>query len=224
MLEHPPRASLLHVTHHWPLFDLVIETPLVLLRVPNEAELTQLADVAAAGVHEPGQQPFLHPWTEGSGDDRARNVLQSHWRKLGRWTTDAWNLGLAVFVDGSPVGAVSLQADNFITVREVSTSSWLGLSHHGRGFGTHARAGLLNLAFEHLGAEAARTDVFQDNHASLGVSRKLGYEPDGISRDRRGNEVVVSSRLRLTAERWQAQPTRNITISGFDDCRTLFGL
>lgn len=40
-------------------------------------------------------------------------------------------------------------------VREVATSSWLGLPHHGKGFGTEARLALLTLAFDHLGAEAA---------------------------------------------------------------------
>ena len=45
---------------------------------------------------------------------------------------------------------------------------------------------MLALAFEHLGAEAAVSEVFQDNHASQAVSRKLGYEHDGISRDARG--------------------------------------
>ena len=69
------------------------------------------------------------------------------------------------------------------------------------------RIGLLTLAFDHLGAEAAVTEVFQDNHSSQGVSRKLGYEPDGISRDARGDEVVVSDRLRLTLTKWQSRDT-----------------
>ena len=42
-------------------------------------------------------------------------------------------------------------------------------------------------AFEHLGAETAVTEVFRDNHASQGVSRKVGYEHDGISRDARSD-------------------------------------
>ncbi len=57
-----------------------------------------------------------------------------------------------------------------------------------------------SLAFDHLGADAALTEVFQDNHSSQGVSRKLGYEPDGISRDARGGEVVISDRLRLARQ------------------------
>jgi RimJ/RimL family protein N-acetyltransferase len=94
----------------------------------------------------------------------------------------------------------TLRARDFVVVREVTTFSWLGLDYQGHGFGTEARVGLLTLAFEHLGAVAARTEVFQDNHASQGVSRKLGYQSDGISVDARGSEPVVSDRLRLSRD------------------------
>jgi len=66
--------------------------------------------------------------------------------------------------------------------------------------------------------------VFADNHSSQGVSRKLGYEPDGISRDARGEEVVVSDRLRLTRQKWKLQPHPDVTVTGFADCRPMFGL
>ncbi|MGZ6798081.1 MAG: GNAT family N-acetyltransferase, partial [Nocardioidaceae bacterium] len=75
------------------------------------------------------------------------------------------------------------------------------LRHHGQGIGTEARTGLLTLAFDHLSAEAALTEVFRDNHASQAVSRKLGCQADGRSRDARGTEVLVSDRLRLTRDR-----------------------
>ena len=83
---------------------------------------------------------------------------------------------------------------------------------------------MLTLAFDQLGAYAALTEVFQDNHSSQRVSRKLGYEPDGISRDARGGEVVVSDRLRLTRQKWQSQPQTGATVVGFADCRPMFGL
>jgi hypothetical protein len=71
------------------------------------------------------------------------------------------------------------------------------------------------LTFGYLGADAALTEVFQDNHASQGVSRKLGHEPDGISRDAIGGEAVVSDRLRLTRQKWQSQPRAGVTVAGF---------
>ena len=124
---------------------------------------------------------------------------------------------------GAGMGIGTLRARDFRVNREVTTSSWLGLRFQGHGYGTEARTALLTLAFDHLGASDATTEVFQDNHASQGVSRKLGYQPDGISRDRRGDEVVVSDRLRLTSGRWTAVSNRvPVRITGLEPARSMF--
>ncbi|MEU4479703.1 GNAT family N-acetyltransferase [Micromonospora sp. NPDC023966] len=208
----------------WPLYGLTISTPRLELRLPHEEELAALAHLAGKGVHRPDERPFLTPWTDGSPEDRARVVLQGHWSGLGEWSRTAWRLGLGVFRDGEPLGVVTLRARDFPVVREVTTSAWLGIEHQGRGYGTEARAGLLTLAFDHLDARAARTEVFQDNHASQGVSRKLGYEHDGISVDARGDEAVVSDRLRLTREKWTREKWLAVRVDGVAACRPLFGL
>lgn len=154
----------------WPVYRLQITTDRLILRLPNERELAEVAEVAGAGVHPASERPFLSPWTEGSPLDRARSVVRGHWGQLAGWTADRWGLGLCVFADGQPIGMVSVRAHDFRVVREVTTSSWLGLPYQGKGFGTEARIGLLTLAFDQLDAEAARTEVFQDNHSSQGVA------------------------------------------------------
>jgi RimJ/RimL family protein N-acetyltransferase len=177
------------------------------------------------GVHRPDERPFLTPWTDGTPQERARIILRDHWDQLAGWSTDSWSLGFGVFRQGEPLGAVTLRARDFVVVREVATFSWLGLDYQGQGFGTEARVGLLTLAFEHLGAVAARTEVFQDNYASQGVSRKLGYQPDGISVDARGSESVASDRLRLTRDDWARRSHRpEVTVKGFPACREMLGL
>lgn len=208
----------------WPQFGLTIATERLRLRLPREDELTLLADLAGRGVHRPGERPFLTPWTDGTHADRAGRVLRGHWRQLATWAPASWQLGLAVFRDGEPIGAVTLRARDFRVVREVTTFSWLGLAHHGRGYGTEARAGLLTLSFDHLGATAALTEVFQDNHASQAVSRKLGYEHDGISVDARDGEPVVSDRLRLTAAKWRERHLPPARVDGLAECRAMFGV
>ncbi|MGI8613544.1 MAG: GNAT family N-acetyltransferase [Nocardioidaceae bacterium] len=208
----------------WPLFGLTVQTSRLELRLPREQEIAELASIAGRGVHHPSQRPFLTPWTAGDPQDRVRFVLQEHWSQLGTWSASAWRLGVGVFLDKEPLGVVTLRARDFPVVHEVTTSSWLGLEHQGKGYGTEARAGLLTLAFDQLGADAALTEVFQDNHASQGVSRKLGYEPDGISRDARGDEVAISDRLRLTCQKWHSQPHTDVAVTGFADCCPLFGL
>lgn len=207
----------------WPLYGLVVTTARLELRLPAEQEIAALAELAGRGVHRPGERPFLTPWTEGSAADRERAVLQGHWGRLAGWRADSWSLGLGAFRDGEPIGLMALRAVDFPVLREVVTFSWLGLAHHGRGYGTEARTGLLTLAFTGLDAVAARTEVFPDNHASQAVSRKLGYEPDGISRDARGREALVSDRLRLTRERWEQQDHPPVRIDGLAAGRTMFG-
>ena len=208
----------------WPTFGLVLTTPRLTSRLPSEDQLVALAEVAAEGVHGPDEHPFLTPWTEGTPEDRAREVLSGHWYRLGAWERDSWSLGMAL-VDraGTPVGMATLRARDFRITREVTTSSWLGVRFQGQGYGTEARTALLALAFDHLGATDATSEVFQDNHASQGVSRKLGYERDGISRDRRGEEVLVSDRLRLTRTRWASLTGRvPVEVTGLEAARSMF--
>ena len=208
----------------WPTYGLTLSTSRLVLRLPSGSELEELARLAAEGVHGPDERPFLTPWTEGTPEERARFVLQGHWHQLSSWTAEDWALGLGVFLrSGQPLGIATLRARDFRVNREVTTWSWLGVAHQGQGYGTEARAALLTLAFDHLGATDATTEVFQDNHRSQGVSRKLGYVPDGISRDRRGDEVVVSDRLRLTADRWAASAHRTgVEVSGIDEAIDMF--
>jgi RimJ/RimL family protein N-acetyltransferase len=208
----------------WPLFGLRLVSGSVVLRLPREHEIAELARVAATGVHHATERPFLTPWAEGSPEQRSRFVLREHWTSLASWTIDRWQLSLGVFVDDQPAGIVAIRAVDFPIVREVTSSSWLGLAHQGRGFGTDARRGVLALSFDSLHADAALTEVFQDNHASQGVSRKLGYVADGISRDRRGDEAVTSDRLRLTRAAWEAQDQPVVAVEGFDACREVFGI
>ncbi|MEV0230827.1 GNAT family N-acetyltransferase [Nonomuraea sp. NPDC050786] len=208
----------------WPQYGLTIFTPRLELRLPREEELAALAQLAGKGVHRADERPFLTPWTDGGPEDRARSVLQGHWSQLAEWSVAAWQLGLGVFLHGQPLGVVTLRARDFLVVREVTTSSWLGIEHQAKGYGTEARVGLLALAFDHLDARAARTEVFQDNHASQGVSRKLGYEHDGVSVDARGDEALVSDRLRLTRQKWTQQSRHPVRVDGMAACRSMFGL
>ncbi|MGZ4460909.1 MAG: GNAT family N-acetyltransferase [Nocardioidaceae bacterium] len=211
------------LSDQWPTYHVRITTPRLQMRLPDDAELSRLADLAGQGVHAPSERPFLTPWTEGSAQDRARFVLREHWSQLAGWTPMNWRLGLGVFApDGAPLEMLTLRARDFPVVREVTTSSWLALRHHGQGIGTEARTGLLTLAFDHLSAEAALTEVFRDNHASQAVSRKLGYQADGISRDARGTEVLVSDRLRLTRDRWASIDRAAIKVDGLQECRSMF--
>ena len=59
------------------------------------------------------------------------------------------------------------------------TGSWLGMKHHGRGIGTVMRQALCAFMCDHLDAAEVTSAAFVDNHASLAVSRKVGYRENG---------------------------------------------
>jgi hypothetical protein len=65
-----------HSSSHWPLTDLRLQTPELELRWPSLDDLDALADLAAAGVHDPEVQPFMVAWTDASPEERARSTLQ----------------------------------------------------------------------------------------------------------------------------------------------------
>src|SRR6266536_6371276 len=114
------------LSDHCPLYGLRLTTPRLELRLPEPEELAALADLAAQGLHDPGEMPFIVPWTEQPPAERARSVVQHFWRLLGSWEPTNWELQLAVFLDGEPVGIQDIGATSFAILRETSTGSWLG--------------------------------------------------------------------------------------------------
>ncbi|RKN37394.1 GNAT family N-acetyltransferase [Streptomyces hoynatensis] len=212
------------LTDHWPLQGLRLTTPRLELRLPEPGELAALADLAAEGVHSPERMPFLVPWTDAPPAERARGVVQHHWLRLGDWTPAAWQLNLSVFAEGRLVGQQTLFARDFGVLREASSGSWLGMRHQGKGIGTEMRAAVLHLAFAGLGAREAVTDAWEDNAPSLGVTRKLGYEPDGVERRTRRGRPATMLRFRLPRARWEATARVPVHIEGLAPCLPLFGL
>ncbi|MFC1440490.1 GNAT family N-acetyltransferase [Streptacidiphilus sp. N1-10] len=211
------------LTNHWPLSSLRLRTPRLELRLPDHEELAELGELAAQGVHDPSVMPFTVPWTDLPPAERARSVMQFTWRTLGDLTPEKWQLPFAVFHEGRVVGLQEISAEHLSVTREVDTGSWLGRDHQGKGLGTEMRAAVLHLGFTGLGADFATSGAFSDNHASQAVSRKLGYEPDGITRLAVRGEPVTCHRLRLTRTRWQQTPHPATTIEGLEPCLPLLG-
>jgi len=116
-----------------------------------------------------------------------------------------------------------VHANDFAIVRSVDTGSWLARPFQGRGIGTEMRAAVLHLAFAGLGAVEATSGAFDDNPASLAVSRKLGYEKVGERRVARRGEPARLIGVRLTRDRWEASRRGDITVDGLDPCLALLG-
>lgn len=212
------------VSSRWPLADLRLQTPELELRWPSPDDLDALADLAADGVHDPGVQPFMVAWTDASPDECARGTLQYHWSRWGSWKPSEWMLELAVIRDGVVVGTQGIGGRDFAVLREVHTGSWLGRRYHRQGIGTQMRAAVLHLAFEGLGAQWAVSAAFEDNPASLGVSRKLGYRDDGTEWHLVRGRPALTCRLRLGRADWQTARTLPVQIHDLPPCLPFFGL
>jgi RimJ/RimL family protein N-acetyltransferase len=207
---------------NWPLFGLVLRTPRLEMRVPDLAQLAELGEIAAAGVHDPAVQPFYAEWTDQPPEKVARGAIQWQWRTWALWQPENWSLGLVAIAGGRVIGTQGLDAKQFAVLREAGTGSWLGRPFHGQGYGTEMRAAVLELAFTGLGAEFVTSEAFADNHASYAVSRKLGYADDGIARHVIRGVPVTGRRLRLDRSSWEAARSIPVEIEGLDRCREMF--
>ncbi|MEV8522733.1 GNAT family protein [Streptomyces sp. NPDC052000] len=207
----------------WPPYGLRILTPRLELRLPDSELLADLAQVAADGVHEPDRMPFTVPWTDGSPTDRGRAVYQHVLGTVANWSPGEWALSLAVLHEGAVVGRQDVWATGFAVSREVETGSWLGLAHQGRGIGTEMRAAALHLAFAGLDARSAVSAAMTDNPRSLGVSRRLGYRPDGLRTVVVQDRPVTLQRLRLDRADWTRHRTVDVRLEGLEGCRAMFG-
>lgn len=209
----------------WPLFGLAVHGPgLSLVAITDEVAL-RLAALVGDGVHPPGDTPFSTDWASAPSPERERSALRHYWRHRVEWRPDDWTQQFAAVAGGEVVGSIDVAARDFRLMREVTTGSWLGLAHQGRGLGGLMRRAALHFAFVGLGAERAHSDAWEDNGASLAVSRRLGYRETHRRRARRGDRADTFVCFELDAEGFRrAHPADAYRIEGLDACRGFFGL
>ncbi len=209
-------------TAFWPLFDLVVRTPRLEVRLLREDEFPALVDLIDRGIHDPATMPFFVPWTDEEPGRRARASAQWLWSNRANWSADKWTFTGAAFVDGALIGMQDLEAQHFGSVRSVETGSWLGAAHQGQGLGREMREAALHLAFAGLGAEEALSGAFEDNAASLATSRSIGYEENGEARGPRRDGSGRTIRFRLSRVRWEQHRRHDIEIVGLEGCLDMF--
>ena len=208
----------------WPLFGLRIETPRLSLRYPTDDDLDALNAVASQGIHDPAVMPFEIPWTDDPPEARPRNSLQFWWALRANWKPSRWVLNLVVQERETVVGVQDLVAAEFAVTRQVATGSWLGTPYQRRGVGTEMRAAVLHLAFIGLGAERATSVAFDDNVASLKVSRALGYVENGDEIKAVRGRSRRAIRFILERQVWEKTRRHDIQIHGLEPCLPMFGL
>lgn len=173
---------------YWPPFGLEIRTARLTLRPITDEYATELASLAAKGIHDPDFMPFAVPWTRHESPALERQTMQFYWRCRAEMSPERWNLNFAVVVDGDVVGTSGLIAQDFARMRQFETGSWLGREFQGRGIGKEMRIATLTLGFIGFGAEYALTGAWRDNEPSIGVTRSLGYREQGWRRALRDDD------------------------------------
>ncbi len=202
-----------------PLYGLRVRTPRLELRLPTEAELVELYELAAAGIHPPEEMPFAVAWT----DELTQEAFLAHHHSLRQgWSKECWTLELGTWTDGRLVGTQGIGAEHFARDRVVGSGSWVGRAHQGRGIGTEMRTAVIELAFWHLRAEAVTSAVFEANAASRRVSEKLGYRTTGQDTLSPRGTPQPHLHVRLDRVDW-AGASFEVLVDGMEPCLPLFG-
>ena len=207
----------------WPPYRLRLRAGDLELTVVTDDDVPGLVELALAGIHDPDTMPFATPWTLTAPEQLPAVMVRYFSSVRGAFTPESFDLLFAVRVGGTLVGIQGLHARDFAVTRTMETGSWLGRVHQGSGIGTRMRRAVCAYAFDHLGAVEVTSGAFVDNPASLAVSRKVGYRPNGVVRlKRRDGELALNQKLVLTpADLVRGEP---LEVTGADDLRRFLGL
>ncbi|WP_420176752.1 GNAT family N-acetyltransferase [Luteococcus sp. OSA5] len=209
----------------FPPFGLRITCGPLELRCARETDVPIATRLASRGIYEPGELPFLRRWAEAAEQELALNTAQFYWRTFADFRKDDWHLVFLVSHEGTPVGVQDASAKDFVHVRSIITGSWLSREFQGRGIGTLMRQAICAFGLDELGADEMISGYMVGNAASAGVSRKVGYEPNGQIRGLHpdGDRVRVEQRVRLVPQNF-VRPPWPVKVEGADEFRAFIGL
>lgn len=171
----------------WPPYGLVVESGDLRMTALREADVPEVLDVVASGIHDPSWTPFLFPWTDAPAEEMPANYLRFYASTLTRTVDGDVSLELVVRRNGQVIGMQGMNGPDVAGTRRLETGSWLGLPFQGQGLGTRMRRMMCALAFDGLGLDAVTSSAWEDNAASRRVSEKVGYRETGRGQaERRG--------------------------------------
>jgi RimJ/RimL family protein N-acetyltransferase len=207
----------------WPPYQVSISTGDLGFRLVRDEDLAELVDLVLDGIHDPDLMPFAFSWTDADPADLPANYVRHHWQCRSEFSPGRFDLEFAVRRNGEMVGIQGFSAKNFVITRTGETGSWLARRYHSQGIGTRMRRAVCAFAFDALGAARITSGAFVDNPASMAVSRKVGYQPNGIERIARRGQVAVNQRLVLSPDDF-VRDDQPIAISGAAALRRFLGL
>ena len=159
----------------WPPFGLEITASHageeISLRVMRDEDIAVLNDATPTDIFGSDIPEHAFGWLF----DAANSPAQFRWSHRVQMSPAHWSLDLVVIKDGGVIGSVDMRANDFTTTKSIETGSWIYHCFQGRGIGTLVRHAIVELGFNHFGAERLTTAWARSNKASAAVSAKLGY-------------------------------------------------
>lgn len=159
------------------------------------------------------KQCILRPWRNGDQDSLVRhgnNPNVSRWLDerfpypYTRDAADSWiaicesnplHNGLAIVIDGQPVGGIGIVLREGILQKNASLGYWLGEAFWGRGIVPDAVSVFVPDAFERFGLARIEASVFPANRASCRVLERNGFILESTQRNGLYKNGVVYDRL-----------------------------
>lgn len=218
-----PMGTRQRLAAHFPAFALEVRTPRLSLRLPDDDDLVDLAELGARGVHPEDEMPFTTPWTRVPPPFQQRNTLEFVWTQRCTMQGNAWQLTLVAVADGRVIGTQGIFTTDWSGTRTVETGSWLGREFQGCGLGKEMRLAVLHLAFEGFDVRRAITAAYVDNPRSLGVTRALGYRPNGDVLTPREGEPSLIEHFKMERDDFDRIRRDDIEIVGAVETLELFG-
>ena len=197
----------------YPPLGLRIAAGELTLRLLRDADLPAYTELISSRLFADEEAPHVFAWWNREPAVRQRESLQFVWSGRAAIGPEKWTLQFGVFEGDRLIGAQDLSAESFAKLRVVNSGSYLRLDAQGRGVGTLMRQMILVLAFDHLGAVRAESGAILGNEQSLAVSRKCGYELDGIQVTTNGDQRVELQRVAVTPATF-LRPETEVVVTG----------
>ena len=207
----------------WPPYGLVVESGDLRMTALREADVPEVLDVVAGGIHDPSWTPFLFPWTDAPAEEMPANYLRFFASTLTRTVDGGVSLELVVRRNGQVIGMQGMNGPDVAGTRRLETGSWLGLPFQGQGLGTRMRRMMCALAFDGLGLDAVTSSAWEDNAASRRVSEKVGYRETGRGEAERRGVPTGEMYFELRPEEL-VRGDEPVRITGAEELRLFLGL
>ena len=208
-------------TTFWPLFDLVVRTPRLELRLPREDEFADMVELGRRGDPRPRDDALLHALDRRRAASARREAAQWMWRHRADWSPDNWSSPVASSWTAGP--SACRTSGRALPRRALRRDRVVARpAHQGQGLGREMREAVLHLAFAGLGAEEALSGAFEDN-----APRWRPHARWGTRRTERREAIAATARAAPSGSAWGERPgserrRSDIEIIGLEGCLDMF--